>query len=88
MEKLSLLQERPSDRIVCTPGICGGSARIRGTRIPVWSIAQCLIRGLSDAVIIEMYPVLELADIQAAKLYATEHSDEIAEQIRRAEVDE
>lgn len=88
MEKLPLLSEHLSNRIASDPGICGGSARIRGTRIPVWSITQCQNRGLSDAVIIEMYPVLELADIQAARLYASEHPDEIAGQIHRAEEDE
>jgi hypothetical protein len=26
--------------IVATAGVCGGSARVAGTRIPVWSLVQ------------------------------------------------
>lgn len=77
-----------SDRIDSTPGICGGCVRIRGTRIPVWSIVQCLNRGLSAEIIAEMYPALESADIQAACQYRDDHPQEIAEQVERAEMEE
>lgn len=71
------MQNEQHDRIVRTPGICGGSARVRGTRLPVWGIMKAKREGCSDDTIIEMYPALSLCDIAAAMEYADNHSQEI-----------
>jgi uncharacterized protein (DUF433 family) len=67
--------------ITRTPGVCGGDARISGTRIPVWSIEQCRRLGMSVQTILENYPSLDRESILAAWEYAGMHQDEIDEQI-------
>src|SRR5687768_1385489 len=34
--------------VVATPGVCGGSARIIRTRIPVWTLAKMRELGVSE----------------------------------------
>jgi uncharacterized protein (DUF433 family) len=68
--------------IVCTPGICGGNARIPGTRIPVWGLEKARRVGRSDANILECYPWLTLADLNLAWAYVATHTEEIEAQIR------
>ena len=34
--------------VAVTPGVCGGAARISGTRIPVWQLWQNHNSGVSD----------------------------------------
>ena len=73
-----------TDRITKTPGVCGGDACIRGTRITVWGLFQRRRLGLSDAVISEsIQGGLPPADLEAAWEYAAAHPDEIEEAIRR-----
>ena len=43
-----------------TPGVCGGDACIAGTRIPVWSLVIDRRLGMSDAKILEAFPLLLL----------------------------
>lgn len=57
-------------RITHNPKQCGGRACIRGMRIRVIDILELLSVGLSFAEIVEELPDLELADINAALLYA------------------
>src|SRR5215213_4398625 len=66
-----------SDRIVKTPGVCGGEARIDGTRIPIWGLVEA--RGLkkSDEAILADYPQLTPDDLAAAWAYAASHAEEI-----------
>jgi uncharacterized protein (DUF433 family) len=68
--------------IVCTPGICGGNARIPGTRIPVWGLEQARRSGWSDRRLIEAYPWLSQADLELAWAYVATHSEEIERQIQ------
>lgn len=49
--------------------IVGGQAHIRGTRIPVSVILDCLAAGLSEDDIIEQYPSLTREGIRAAAAY-------------------
>jgi uncharacterized protein (DUF433 family) len=58
------------DRIVATPGICGGQPRIAGTRIPVAVLLRCRALGYSDERVLEGYPTLKKADLTAAWKYA------------------
>ena len=63
---------RWQDRIVIEPDIHHGDACIKGTRIPVSTIVGSLVDGMSHQEIIENYPQLTKADIQAALAYAAE----------------
>ena len=68
---------KPESSIISTPNICGGSARIKGTRIPVWGLALARKQGFTDSEIIEMYPHLHLSDLASAWEYVASHADEI-----------
>ena len=75
-------QTEPGDRVVKTPGVCGGDARVKGTRISVWGLEEWRRLGWSDARILDAYPQLKPEDLAAAWAYAAHHRDEIAEAIR------
>src|SRR3954452_3101136 len=66
-----------SDRIVKTPGVCGGEARIEGTRIPVWGLVEARRLKKSDEAILRDHPTLTRDDLAAAWAYADSHPDEI-----------
>jgi uncharacterized protein (DUF433 family) len=72
-----------TDRITKTPGICGGNACIRGTRITVWGLVEWRRRGLTDASTRDRVQGLAQADLEAAWEYAAVHPDEIEEAIRK-----
>lgn len=59
-------------------GVCGGSACIGDTRIPVWSLVNDRRLGLSDARILEAFPDLSAADLVNAWAYADAYPEEIA----------
>lgn len=65
-----------------TPGVCGGSARIVRTRVPVWALEQARRVGFSEADILRSYPNLRAQDLVHAWSYATSHPDEISREIR------
>src|SRR5689334_19814554 len=73
-------KQRPA-RIVKTRGVCGGNARIRGTRIPVWGIESARRNGCDDFEILSMFPDLSTNDLRAACEYAASHAAEIDRQI-------
>jgi len=61
-----------------TPGVMGGEACIRQTRIPVWLLISYRRRqGASDAHILEGHPDLSAADLVNAFAYAEAQVDEI-----------
>jgi uncharacterized protein (DUF433 family) len=63
-----------------------GKPVIRGTRIPVELILRKLSEGASEADLLDAYPRLKRADIQAALSYAADtlaHEEVIAEPHRR-----
>jgi uncharacterized protein (DUF433 family) len=72
---------RQQGKIVRSPGICGGKARVHGTRIPVWGLEQARQSGCSDRQILEMFPDLVPADLKAAWAYVESHPKEIGFQI-------
>ncbi len=74
-----------TDRIAKSPGICGGNACVRGTRIPVWVLANYRRLGGSDAEILHAYPSLSPADLKAAWEYAAANAKEIDRAIRENE---
>lgn len=67
------------------PDVCGGDARIRGTRIPVWGIIESKRMGWSDERILECYPSLTLDDLRMAEWYYETHKDEIEQALREEE---
>jgi len=68
-----------------TLDVCGGDARIAGTRIPVWSLVNYRRLNASDARILQDFPHLKAEDLVNAWIYADAHSDEIEADIRRNE---
>ena len=71
--------------IEMTPGVCGGSARVAGTRIPVWSLEQSRRLGATPHDLAREYPSLRPVDIVAAWDYADSHPDEMARDLRENE---
>jgi uncharacterized protein (DUF433 family) len=67
------------------PDRCGGDACIRDIRIPVWSVVNYRRLGATDEVILEAYPSLTPADLEAAFAYAAAHPEEIDTAIRENE---
>ena len=72
-------------RVEKTPGICGGDACIRKTRITVEGLVEWRGLGLSDAEILDRYPSLTRADLAAAWAYYERYPHEIQEAIRENE---
>jgi len=60
------------DRIEINPKIMLGKPVIRGTRIPVELIVRKLAEGAGEKAVLQAYPRLAAADIQAALLYAAD----------------
>lgn len=58
------------DRITHNPAVMGGKPCIRGLRVTVGTILGLLAAGHSRDRILEAYPYLEPADIDAALGYA------------------
>lgn len=81
LERL-VAEDQASDRIVKSPGVCGGDARVKGTRISVWGLEEWRRLGWSDAQILNAYPQLKPGDVAAAWAYVEQHPDEIEEAIR------
>lgn len=63
------------ERITQTPGKCGGRPCIRGMRIRVVDILETLADGVAANEILEDFPDLEPADIQACLLFAAMRID-------------
>ena len=57
------------DAIATDPMVCHGQATIRGTRIPVSVILDCLAAGMATAEIVEQYPTLTDRAVLAAAAY-------------------
>lgn len=60
------------ERITINPAVCHGKACIRGTRVMVSVILDNLAAGVPTQEIIDSYPSIEEADIQAVLAYASE----------------
>lgn len=65
-----------------TPGVCGGSACIAGTRITVWGLVEARRIGYSEADLLTSYPSLSATDLANAWVYASAFADEIETEIR------
>lgn len=70
--------------IACDPGVLSGKPIIKGTRISVALILQCLASGMSREAILEGYPTLTLEGLNAALDFAARQFQ--GEEVRVAEV--
>ena len=66
-----------------TPGVCGGNACVRDTRIAVWTLWRLRTLGRTDAQLLKDYPALTAQDLAAAWQYALQNRDEIREATER-----
>jgi len=59
------------ERITVKPDVCGGEPTIRGMRITVSQVLEMLAGGMTREQILEDFPYLEGADIDACLEYAS-----------------
>lgn len=71
--------------IVKTPDVCGGSARLVRTRIPVWTVERFRQLGANDAEILYHFPTLQPSDLPQALRYVARNRDEIEREIEENE---
>ena len=64
------------DRITFDAKIMGGRACIRGMRLPVSLIVNCLANGMTTVQLLEEYPDLEADDIRQALRYVASLAEE------------
>ena len=82
-EKIEILQFLVKDLtenfagIEKTPNVCGGSARISNTRIPVWSLENARRNGVTEAELLQDFPGLKARDLANAWYYVNSHQEEI-----------
>jgi uncharacterized protein (DUF433 family) len=58
------------NRITINPNICFGKPTVRNLRYPVEMLLELLAAGMTTAEIVEDYPDLEAADINACLAFA------------------
>lgn len=71
-----------------TPGVCSGYARIRNTRITVWTLVSFHNQGATEAELLRNYPTLTPLDLSAAWNYYDTHREEIDSLIAAHQLDE
>ena len=68
-----------------TLDVCGGSARIRQTRIPVWSLENARRQGVTEAELLQDFPGLTAQDLANTWAYVRSHLEEIEREIAENE---
>lgn len=63
------MTEEQTELIQVDPDIVGGQVHVRGTRVPVSVVLDCLAAGLDERAIVEQYPSLTVRGIHAAAAY-------------------
>ena len=71
-----LNREQLLERIIADPDVLVGKPTVRGLRISVEQILAALAAGVPAADLLDDYPELEPADIQAVLTYAAERVSE------------
>ncbi len=77
---VAMTEDELLDRITVNPDIFGGKPIIRGLRIAVEHVLGMLAAGDSPERLLQEYPILEPADIQACLAYA--HRSLCGEQVQ------
>lgn len=80
-------EPEPHPHIVRTDGVCGGRARIRGSRIAVSAIAELYRQGEPVEEIAATYRHLDPAAIRDAVGYYLDHTEEIDSEIEANSLD-
>lgn len=70
-----------------TVGVCGGCARIRNTRIAVWTLISLQNQGADESELLRNFPGLTLFDLWVARAYYQANANEIDALIREDESD-
>ncbi len=65
-----------------TSGVCGGSACIIRTRIPVWTLVSFKKLGVNDNVLLDSYPTLRQQDLNNAWAYYEANKKEIDQDLK------
>ena len=79
-------QLRSHAYVVVTPGMCGGRARIAGTRLPVWMVVSEIIRGgEAPEEFVEAYPHVSLAQVYDALSFYYDHRADVDRDLRDQE---
>lgn len=87
-EKVQVIQLLSQGKIIQgrgiekTPGVCGGSACIANTRIPIWVLVDARRLGYSEADLLTSYPSLSATDLAHAWVYAEAFPEEIETEIQ------
>jgi uncharacterized protein (DUF433 family) len=68
-----------------TPGICGGRARIAGTRVPVHRVTGYYRLGYAPEEILDLLNSLSLAQVHAALAYSLANVEEVEQSLREEE---
>src|SRR5437868_4737695 len=71
------------ERIGKIPGVCGGNACVRDTRVPVWTLQRLREQGASEQQLLDDFPSLTAEDLPAAWAYVARHAAEIRRAIER-----
>ena len=80
-----LVDEQGEVLVRKTPGVCGGAACVRNTRIMVWLLVALRNDGAADADLLRNYPSLGAPDLAAAWEYFRQHPEEIEQAIAENE---
>jgi uncharacterized protein (DUF433 family) len=83
LEFLDADNSAESPAIRKTAGVCGGSACVGDSRIPVWTLWRMRELGLTDSQLLEAYPSLTQQGLSAAWEYAVRNAREITEEVSR-----
>jgi uncharacterized protein (DUF433 family) len=70
-----------------TPNVCGGSACIIRTRIPVWSIVEYMLMGVEKEKLLLNFPTLRAQDLANAWAYYDANKVEIDAEIAENNAD-
>ncbi len=71
-----------------TPGVCGGDACIRNTRIMVWLLVSLKRQGATEDQLLSNFPTLDSNDLGLAWEYYRRNPEEIDRAIKENEEDE
>ena len=84
-QRVGPMSTNGTERIVKTPGVCWGHARIRDTRISVKHVIESLRAGATPADLVRRMPHVTVEDIDAAQQYFHAHQAEIDREIAEGE---
>jgi uncharacterized protein (DUF433 family) len=70
-----------------TPNVCGGSACVIRTRIPVWSIVEYMLMGIGKEKLLRNFPTLRAQDLAHIWAYYDANKAEIDAEIAENNAD-